>query len=127
MFKSVFISAERSNLTKEENRDRTNSLSTILRGLLLVEGMTIELVQGYYKGTKEVSFKVTGDINEAFFKVLSDKFDQESILFLDRDDNAILWFTESKTMEPIGRMIETNSTEGLDNYSIIGNKIFKVA
>ena len=129
MFQSVFISAELSTLSIEQNKRRTESLNRVMQGLKLA-GLTVDEVQGVYKGTSEKSFRVTTSndelFNVSFIRGLARRLEQESILWVKDDGKSFLDFIQSGDMVHIGTMREVESVQGLEAYSVIGTKCYAV-
>ena len=100
----VIISAERYNLTKAENQDRTAKLRSTLNdlGLSYIEGT------GCYQGTEEVSFIVAvppGTDHLSKCIDLRDMFNQECILYRDHYNDTHLIYADRT--EKIGRLVAT--------------------
>jgi hypothetical protein len=111
----AFLSAERSNLDRYENQDRTARL----RNRLLQLGLGFEGVTGVYKGTKEVAFMVVTSDFDAMRK-LAAEFEQEAIMTSDANRMSTLHFASGEKME-LGklRQIDKNDAVLLDNYTIV--------
>jgi hypothetical protein len=117
----IFISAERENLTKEENEQRTQSLIANLdkTGLKYIDCI------GCYKGIKEKSFMIKHPLLMGFwlnhFKTLARAYNQESILYRDSNGLYSLEDVTSHRSTIIGKekIITEQETNLCDNYTYI--------
>jgi hypothetical protein len=127
--KYLFISAELSNLSMKENKQRTESLRRTLNGLKLL-GFVVTPVVGVYKGVNEASFRVTApdydNFNIGMIRTVARNLGQESLLWVRDDGNSFLDFIQSGDMLHLGKMKRVESTEGLEAYSIIRGKPYAV-
>jgi hypothetical protein len=120
----VILSAELSTLPEQENARRTVLLNDMIAELRL----PFKQATGVYKGSQEKCFVVVvreqADIDTlANFAFKS--FSQESVLHQDSNQLARLIFSDGKT-EVLGRLTQVSKdlTETLDNYTILGDKVF---
>lgn len=118
------ISAERFNLTKEENAKRTMTMVDTL----LHEGADFIACHGVYKGTAERSFMVmdTGLETSCMIVLLAEAFEQESVLEV-REMKANLVYFDGTKPEYLGDFgLHTGDVEGLEAYTKIGSEVFVV-
>ena len=118
----VILSAESNKNSFEGNRQRTETL----RGCLQDCNFTFKGGTGVYKGNKEDCFVVIVK-NESDIQTLKDfafkNFDQESILYQDANQEAYLHYNCGK-IERLGILQEVNSSENLDSFTILNDKIY---
>lgn len=126
----VFITSDRQQLDVTENNKRRKELEKYIRlagfGYNKVVGNYVEEETGEPK--KEKSFVVYGKDEEEMlkmFKRLGEKYEQDSILFVDLEGNAYLLYTygsKKGTSDKLG-----NFHVGIvgDFYSTIGKKAFR--
>lgn len=119
------ISAERFNLSKEENAQRTMAmLATLLR-----DGADFLTCHGVYKGTEERSFIVMdGGLQTAcLIARLAKEYEQESVLEV-REMKATLVYFDGKTKpEYLGYFgPHDGDVDGLEAYTKIGNAVYVV-
>ena len=122
--KSVFISAELSTKTNEENKVNT----AILRGTLKIEGYVFQEIIGVYKGSEEVSFMVEAKNDEVIDKLKKlafGNYKQESIGILSEDSSFLLEYSSGK-LQSLGYLqhVPSKRVEELDSYSVIGGYIY---
>lgn len=119
----TFISAERATLTETENKRRTYTLERYL----VNSGLSYDVVCGVYCGVAEMSFRVHGHFPDAL--AVADYFNQESILVVYPDDSAVLYYTDGRQSQSIGKFREVPEVEALESdcYSIINNQYFRAA
>lgn len=113
------ISAERYNLTVEENKARTLAFVQEMLDL----GLTFVAVQGVYKGTSEQSFIVNAHgMPTGWIRRKMRELDQESILVIEKDNSATLVYADGAA-ESLGKFQRhRGSLDGLDAYTkIAGN------
>lgn len=120
----VLVSAECSDLSAEENADRTAELRHWI-GNSFRHRFSSAL--GKYNGNTENSFLIqVDDFRDVGY--IADKaiaMNQESILILDARDKAFLYYPASKALEPIGIMLSCPMSafkeERHTAYTIIGD------
>ena len=119
----TFISAERYNLTKTENKRRTDTLERYLAN----RGLSYDVVCGVYLGVEEMSFRVHGRFPDAL--AVAEYFDQESILVVYGDRSAVLHYCDGRPSQDIGvfRRVDETTARRHAGYSIIGNKYYLAA
>lgn len=119
------ISAERFNLTKEENAQRTLAMAEAL----LREGLDFIACHGVYKGTAERSFMVMGSglPTACFIERLAKKYEQESVLEVRELEATLVYFDGRTKPEHIGRFTPYDGdVSGLDAYTKIGTDVYVV-
>ena len=120
------ISAERFNLTEEENAQRT----TAMVATLLLEGADFLACQGVYKGTAERSFMVMDNGLQTAYLIarLAKAYEQESVLEV-RDLKATLVYFDGETKpEYLGHFgPHDGDVDGLEAYTKVGPDVFVVA
>ena len=119
------ISAERFNLTKEENAQRT----LYMAATLLLKGAYFIACHGVYKGTAERSFMVLGgDLQTArLIDRLARAFGQESVLEVRELEASLVYFDGKTKPEHLGRFeLFTGDVTDLDAYTKIGNQVYVV-
>lgn len=120
----VILSAERSELSFESNRQRSINLASCIEEL----GLRFREATGVYKGVEETSFVVIVRDNTEV-DVLKDfafkNFGQESILHQDSNQEAHLIYNDGK-VERLGRLEQVSEEEALkqDSFTIMGNKFY---
>ena len=89
------LSAELSTLTAEENANLTDALQLRLQ----VSGFQFGPVEGCYKGTREAAFAVITPtyLDRMTVDSLARKYQQESVLHVDSDRTAQLFFLDTGT------------------------------
>lgn len=119
---TVFISACNKACDASENKTATNSLEHALKG---ASRLGFIPAQGVYKGSKEESFvgHVTSMQHVAELLELSKLYEQESILVVDSNDSAFLFYTDG-AIEYLGTMYSQklmgNELDlGRDSYTIV--------
>lgn len=119
------ISAERFNLTKEENAQRTlDMVATFLR-----EGVDFIACQGVYKGTAERSFMVldAGPQTACLIERLAKAYEQESVLKVRKLEATLVYFDGETEPMYLGRFEPyVGDTAGLDAYTKVGSKVYVV-
>lgn len=119
------ISAERFNLTKEENAQRTlDMVATFLR-----EGVDFIACQGVYKGTAERSFMVldAGPQTACLIERLAKAYEQESVLKVRKLEATLVYFDGETEPMYLGRFEpHTGAVDGLDAYTKVGSKVYVV-
>lgn len=119
---TVFISGARKDRVALANSCAHKDLKNDLKG---VSRLDFVECQGVYKGTKEASY--VGHVPDLqtvhTLLTLASQYGQESILVVDWDANAFLFYTDN-TMEYIGKMYSQklmgNELDiGQDSYTII--------
>lgn len=119
------ISAERFNLSKEENAQRT----TAMVATLLLEGVDFIACQGVYKGTAERSFMVmdAGLQTACLIARLAKAYEQESVLEV-RELKATLVYFDGKTKpEYLGYFgPHDGDVDGLEAYTKVGTAVYVV-
>ena len=118
------ISAERFNLSKEENHLRTWAMAADL----LREGLDFIACQGVYKGTAERSFMVlgTGLPTACFIERLAKVYEQESVLEV-RELKATLVYFDGTKPEYLGFFgPHDGDVDDLEAYTKVGRAVFVV-
>lgn len=118
------ISAERFNLSKEENAKRTMTMVDTL----LHEGVDFIACHGVYKGTAERSFMVmdTGLETAWLIERLAEVFEQESVLEVREMKATLVYFNGTKP-EYLGDFgLHDGDVDGLEAYTKVGSKVFVV-
>ena len=110
-----FISAEL--VGSETNKEATETLTR----RLTEQGLSFTETLGVYKGTPEVSFLVIihSDKDRAKLIDLGHRFNQESILISRPDRTSYLYTIENGDKIEIGDLVEVDSVEGLDAFTIV--------
>ena len=119
------ISAERFNLTKEENAQRTLAMVATL----LLEGVDFIACHGVYKGTAERSFMVMGTDLQTTCLIdrLARVFDQESVLEVRKLKATLVYFDGKTKPEYLGHFGPYDGdVDGLEAYTKIGPDVFVV-
>ena len=113
------ISAERFNLSVEDNKARTFDLVKEMLRL----GLSFTAVKGVYKGTAEQSFIVfTHDMPEGWIMATMRRLDQESILVVEQDKGASLVYADGNT-EYLGKFQRHDGAlDGLEAYTLIAGQ-----
>lgn len=118
MIKHIFLSAELEGRT--DNPKRTEQLRSFLKRF---KHDYTECL-GVYKGSGELSFRVSNKPSIMALSMLAFKsFGQESILLVDTDNKATLLYSDG-SKEDIGIFTKVDSEKNLDNYTIIGDDIY---
>lgn len=83
----------------------------------------IEVLTGCYKGVVETSFIEKINNQDEFNNALNYaiRFNQESVLVIDENNNATLISLDNGEKIPAGVWTKVDSVEGLENYSIDKN------
>lgn len=118
------ISAERFNLSKEENAKRTMAMAATL----LHEGADFIACHGVYKGTAERSFMVmdTGLATACLIELLAQDYEQESVLEVREGKATLVYFDDTKP-EYLGDFgLHNGAVDGLEAYTKVGSKVFVV-
>ena len=118
------ISAERFNLTKEENAQRTVAMAATL----LHDGVDFIACHGVYKGTAERSFLVMdAGLPIGLIERLAKAYEQERVLEV-RELEATLVYFDGKTKPEYLGLFEphTGAVSGLDAYTKIGSDVYVV-
>ena len=119
------ISAERFNLTKEENAQRTMAMVATL----LHEGADFIACQGVYKGTAERSFMVmdAGPQTACLIERLAKAYEQESVLGV-RELKATLVYFDGRTKPEYLGSFEPHDGDvgGLEAYTKVGTVVYVV-
>lgn len=106
-FVSVYESGTgNENLTNAENIKRHYSLMNSLKE----QGVPFQEVHGAYQGKPERSLVFHGDHNLPLINRLAEKFNQDSILSVGLDGDAILRYKDGRT-ENIGKWMEISPQE----------------
>lgn len=118
------ISAERFNLSKEENAQRTMAMVATL----LHEGANFIACQGVYKGTAERSFIVVDSgLPIGLIERLAKAYEQESVLEVRSFESSLVYFDGKTKPEYLGRFEpHTGPVSGLDAYTKVGSKVYVV-
>lgn len=116
----VFVSAYSANKSVEANHENHRKAIQLLND----EGITFQIVHGFYKGSKELTLLLSSD-NASDHKAnleaalgIGMLFNQESVLEVG-NDNASILHNISGTADHIGVFSEVDSVEALasDNYT----------
>lgn len=118
------ISAERFNLSQEENHQRTLTMAT----RLLHEGADFIACHGVYKGVAERSFMVMdSDLPNGLIERLARAYGQESVLEVRNMEATLMYFDGETRPEHIGRFEpHSGAVSGLDAYTKVGTKVYVV-
>lgn len=119
------ISAERFNLSKEENAQRTMAMVATL----LHEGADFIACQGVYKGTAERSFMVmdTGLQTACLVERLAKAYEQESVLEVRELKATLVYFDGRTKPEYLGYFgPHDGDVDGLEAYTKVGPDVFVV-
>ena len=120
------ISAERFNLSREENAQRTMAMVATL----LHECADFIACHGVYKGTAERSFMVLGAglQTACLIERLAKAYEQESVLEVRNLEATLVYFDGETKPEYLGQFTPHDSdVTGLEAYTKIGNDIYVVA
>lgn len=112
----LFMSAYLSTLDLNINKQRHEKLKELLNKLNITynEGL------GVYKGTQEESVLIPNVINHEIFARISKEFNQESILLVDKNNNAELHYNNGEK-QLLGKLNqELIKPENID-YSLFNN------
>lgn len=121
---TFIISAERFNLSKEENAQRTMAMAATL----LHEGADFIACHGVYKGTAERSFMVmdAGAATACLIELLAQDYEQESVLEV-RDMKATLVYFDGTKPEYLGDFgLYNGDVNDLEAYTKVGSEVFVV-
>lgn len=118
------ISAERFNLSVEDNKARTLGLVKDMLDL----GLCFTAVQGVYKGTSEQSFIVFAhDMPEGWIMAKMRELDQESILAVEQGNGASLVYADGGT-EYLGKFQRhKGALDYHDAYTLIADQAWVCA
>ena len=120
---AIIFSAELSELDQASNNRRTFLLHEIIDTIT----SKYNTIEGVYKGTKEQSFIVTGNLKtiNLIKSIAFERFNQESVLLQDTNGRAYLEFQDGSTQE-LGRLKEVSKkvAENSEAYTVIDNKFF---
>ena len=119
------ISAERFNLTKEENAQRTMTMAA----RLLHDELDFIACHGVYKGTAERSFMVLGGglQTACLIERLARAFDQESVLKVRNQESTLVYFDGKTKPEYLGRFEpHDGDVTSLEAYTKIGSDVYVV-
>lgn len=118
------ISAERFNLSKEENAQRTMAMTATL----LLEGVDFMACQGVYKGTAERSFMVIDHgLPAGLIERLAKAYEQESVLEVRELKATLVYFDGRTKPEYLGYFgPHRGDVEGLEAYTKIGTDVYVV-
>ena len=119
----VIISAELTNLSEFENKQRTDRLESWLNDL----NVQFTKSFGTYNNKTENSFFVNVNNNEELNTLMDyafKNFNQESILYSDRTGTCWLEFRDSST-EKLGtmRQVSPKLVESLKNYVVVNGTV----
>ena len=119
------ISAERFNLSREENAQRTVAMVATL----LLEGADFLACQGVYKGTEERSFMVmdAGLQTACLIERLAKTYEQESVLEVRELKATLVYFDGETKPEYIGYFgPHDGDVDGLEAYTKVGTGVYVV-
>ncbi len=118
----IFISAERSELTTEENAERTEVLDNVLTEL----EFNFESVFGKYEGKNEASFVVYTISRIPELMQLMKRFEQDSILVVDNNSSGMLIMSSGALKNLEGRFVKVDSSRvaDLSAYSKIDGQYY---
>ena len=107
----VIVSAELSHLSAEENDQRSEALEAMLEA----KHLSYKPVLGCYKGKRENSFLVLAAGRYVFSEVMSlaRAYGQESILYVDSDRAATLYFLDDRAPVGLGLYREVSEQAAL--------------
>lgn len=121
----VILSAERSELNNESNRQRTENLAACISDLAI----RAKKAKGVFNGESEDAFvcivKNQAEV-EALKNFAFNNFDQDAILYQDGNQQAYL-ILKDNTEKHLGKLQKVDSAEGLKNYTILNNDIYATA
>lgn len=87
-------------------------------------------VLGSYKGILETSFVANADTDDKLDAViqLAKQYNQESVLIIDEQRRASLFFIKTGQYEPIGdfRAVDAETAKSLDNWTLDGTQYYAV-
>lgn len=97
---TIFFSLDRPNA-----KASASTLQTV-RHQLRTRGIKALMVIGSYKGTVEQTFcvEVKSQVDTDYVKMLCLMFEQESMLIVNNNNQASLFYFETKEITPIGRL-----------------------
>ena len=118
------ISAERFNLSKEENAKRTMAMVATL----LHEGADFIACHGVYKGTAERSFMVMDSgLPIGLIEHLAKAYEQESVLEVRELKATLVYFDGETKPEYLGHFVQHDGdVDGLEAYTKIGTGVYVV-
>lgn len=117
------ISAERFNLSKEENAKRTMAMAATL----LHEGADFITCHGVYKGTAERSFMVIDHgLPAGLVDRLAKAYEQESVLEVRDLESTLVYFNGLAPLYLGSFEQHRGPVAGLEAYTRIGNEIYVV-
>ena len=122
--KIIILSAEHKTNSPEKNRQLTQNLISdmIEMRLNFIEG------KGFFDGHEEVSFMVfpkNNDEIDSLCHLATKVYKQDCVLFQDNEGISHL-LNKDFSCEELGQLVEVDSTDGLDAYSIFNNKIITI-
>lgn len=92
------------------------SMHDCMKSILQMNNLNFKEVVGSYQGIMEKSFMVDLDnVNLDFFKSMGRLFQQDSILFVNDLNEAILIFMDNRESINLGTMRQVNKTEALNS------------
>lgn len=97
--------------------------------LLNIEYMEVD---GVYKGVAEKSILLQSHDYERNFKniekakTIASDFNQESILAIENDDTAQLYYLAEDRIETVGKWVEVDTVDNLDGFSVIEGRKFTI-
>lgn len=122
----ICLSAEYYTNNKQQNKSATNDLNKDLKSFQF----KYSPIKGKYKGVTEKSFIVKVETYQDIvnLQMLGNKYNQESILFVDKSNKAMLIYCVDGKTQTLGNFSNVVKTEAVtqDAYSIIGSKYFIV-
>jgi hypothetical protein len=123
----IILSAERKELTREENRDRTFEL----RNALYIDENQFTVGKGCYEGHVETSFLIKADAKDIHnFCLCGQVYNQDTILFVDDLfgglNNAYLVNVKTEACKYIGDYTEVSETEAKASvaWTFVGGKYY---
>lgn len=112
----IILSAERVELSKQDNKLRTDLLNTTLE----LHGVPYVTVEGVFEGVSEVSFIIPGRYKELALKEI-DYFGQHSFLVLYNQKNSIqlayLFVRDTQKEEYLGAMQSSLTKPSYSDYT----------
>lgn len=114
--RTFILSAERSELSIQENLNRTNALRDILMSL----GIPFNQGRGKYQGTSEACFIVPGAIHQPWIAKLAQLCSQESYLAIAENDRAAYLVFSDGYHKHIGRFVGHGTSEPSGDYTVVG-------
>jgi len=119
---ALIISSTDQNATFESQRQAAITLNGVLSDL----GLPFKKAKGVYKGLEEDAFVVVVKNQEeidSLTAIAFNSFNQESVLHQDANQQATLLFSNG-TRKPLGKLVQVQSTDGLEAYTVVDGNIY---